>query len=610
MCGICGKINFNGKPVEESIIRAMMKKIKHRGPDDEGVLIDNNYGFGFVRLSILDLSPQGHQPMFDDTGRYMIIHNGEVYNYIELRDDLQGLGHRFRSSTDSEVLLHSFIEWGESCLHKLNGMFAFAIYDKQTKNIFAARDRYGIKPFYLYQDKNQLVFSSEIKSILVLKLFVPSINDEVVFNYFNFSRTDYGTATFFREINKLGHGEKMWIRNGKVEINRWYKIGDYEGLRIDDKKQFRQSFISSVKLRLRSDVPYGVCLSGGLDSGSIVRSIVEDLNERDINTFSSVFKVKHRANENAYIDELTKDLKNVHKVYTDADSLLDDLFDIIETHPEPFTTSAIYAQYKVMDLAKKNGVTVLLDGQGADEYLCGYHYFYGFYYKELFMKLKWFTLIKEMVFEYSKTKSLYGIKSFVYFLLPKSFKTKTIGGKNPVIKSDFYQKHITNSKIINNLHSSKNLQEAIANHFEYKLEHLLKWEDINSMRFSIESRVPFLDFHLVEGVYRAASSHKIKNGLTKFILREAMAELLPKSVLFRKDKIGFATPQEMWFRSDRMKKLFKEQCLSNANILDNYIDRKVLEEKFHKHIEGNANHSGILWKALNFKLWYQNTFIH
>ncbi|NOU48479.1 MAG: asparagine synthase (glutamine-hydrolyzing), partial [Bacteroidales bacterium] len=267
MCGISGIINFNNSPVEENQLRVMMKKIKHRGPDDEGIFIDNNVGLGFVRLSILDLSPAGHQPMFSHDKRYIIVFNGEVYNYLEIRDELKHK-YAFETGTDTEVILAAYQEWGELCLDKFNGMFAFVIFDIKTKDIFGARDRYGIKPFYYYRDDRQFIFASEIKSIL--PLIDKKANDIAIYDYLLYNRTDHTDETFFQNIHKLQHGSYFKICNGKFDFFKWYVLNEKIINSEITTEEYRKLFNNSLALRLRADVPVGVSLSGGIDSSSIV----------------------------------------------------------------------------------------------------------------------------------------------------------------------------------------------------------------------------------------------------------------------------------------------------------------------------------------------------
>ncbi|MFW9876094.1 MAG: asparagine synthase (glutamine-hydrolyzing), partial [Candidatus Thorarchaeota archaeon] len=407
MCGICGIINLNKEPVYEDKIRTMMERMKHRGPDDEGIFLDKNIGLGFVRLSIIDLSMAGHQPMFSDDSRYVIVFNGEIYNYIELRQELTGK-YNFKTRTDTEVLLNSYREWGNECLHRFNGMFAFVIFDKKRKDLFAARDRFGIKPFYYYIDSKHLVFASEKQAILTfLKNRIP--NNRALFEYLVYNRTDQGDYTFFEHIQKLPHGSYATIKDGNFEIERWYRLQEQIKEPFKTPKEFYDTFKQSVKLRLRSDVPVGVCLSGGLDSSSVVSVLIKEFGKSDVNTFSALYQKGEEADESDFINEYRNDLKNMHFTYPSAESLMLDLESFIKCHSEPVAALGPYAQFKVMQLAKEH-VTVTLDGQGADEQLAGYHYFFASYFKELLKGFKFLDLLKEMISYGRIHKSLVAIK--------------------------------------------------------------------------------------------------------------------------------------------------------------------------------------------------------
>ncbi len=472
MCGISGIINFNTNPVQEKEIRLMMQKMKHRGPDDDGVFIENNVGLGFVRLSILDLSVAGHQPMLSNDNRYAIIFNGEVYNYIEIREELKD-DFIFNTGTDTEVVLAAFQKWGKACLDKFNGMFAFVIYDKQTKEIFAARDRYGIKPFYYYQDDEKFIFASEIKSIL--PLVNKQANDSIIFDYLLYNRTDHSEQTFFKNIKKLPHGSYLTINNFKVEVNIWYDLSDkIKNQKSLSPEDYRALFNDSIKLRLRADVPIGVSLSGGIDSSAIVSSLIKDFNLTNLNTFSAVYGKDEPSDESEFIDVFKSMVKNMHYTYPNANTFFNDFNDFIDTHNEPVPDIGPYAQYKVMELASKS-VTVTLDGQGADEQLGGYHYFFGSYYRELLRDFKLLKFITENIHYLKKHHSINALKYMIYYLSPNFLQEKTNRSTFPSIDTGFIDNNNSTKQINKLLYNPKSLNESLFQHFKSKLEHLLKW---------------------------------------------------------------------------------------------------------------------------------------
>ena len=610
MCGICGIINFNNQPVREDQILRMMVTQKHRGPNDDGTFIEGNIGLGFLRLSILDLSPAGHQPMYDESERFLITHNGEVYNYIELREELRKKGHTFKSNTDTEVILKSYIEWGDKCLHKFNGMWAFVIYDRYEKKLLFSRDRFGIKPFYYYLDNQKFIFASEIPAILSVLENKPTANNQVIFDYLVFNRTDQTEQTFFKEINKLQHAHTLtiYIDNeiSQPVIKCWYDlrntIKNTEG--FNNPFEYRKLFSSAVGLRLRSDVPVGVCLSGGLDSSSIVSVLLNDYNFEDVNTFSAVYGKGKRGDESDFIDEFKGLIRNMHFTYPDSYTLYNDIDRFITAHGEPIPSTYPYAQYKVMELAKDH-VVVTLDGQGADEELAGYHYFFGFLLKDLLKSRRFIKLFAESSYYVANHKSVYGLKTFLYFMLPQHLKTKSRIFERGYLCNEFAAVYSENNTIAGDLYNSGSLNDALLDHFEYKLEHLLKWEDRNSMRFSLESRVPFLDYRLVEKTLASRADMKIKNGSTKYILRKAMDGILPDKIKNRKDKIGFMTPEDEWFRQDTFKDLINN-LLEADTFKNRYIVNPTKAKTLYQgHLDNKLQISKDIWKWINLELWFR-----
>lgn len=613
MCGICGIINFDQSPVTKEALQTMMQKMKHRGPDDEGVFREDNFGLGFVRLSIIDLSSGGHQPMFSDDNRYVIVYNGEIFNYIELRDTLRQSGFRFKTQTDTEVLLNAYRAWGKAMLDKLNGMWAFIIFDRKTKTLFGARDRYGIKPFYYSNDGKRLVFSSEIPPILSLMEQKPHADKSAIFDFLAFNRTDQTAKTFFEEIKKLNHGCAFTLdlnNNGKkdqpeMKIFKWYDLRRALKTGFESPEEFRELFSSSVGLRLRSDVPVGVCLSGGLDSSSIVSVLLKDYLKKDLNTFSAVYGNGHFGDESGYIRLFQPQLKRMYYIQPDEYTLLQDIEPFVKAHAEPVPSTSPYAQFKVMALAKDH-VTVTLDGQGADEALAGYHYFFGFYFKELFQKRQIGKLMVETGNYLKNHRSLLGLKSFLFFLLPQNLKTKLRVQEKGYLDREFRDAFQNkNNTIAGELYGSSNLQESLINHFEYKLEHLLKWEDRNAMWHSLEARVPFLDYRLVERVLSQQATQIIQKGMTKFILRQAMKDSLPEKIRLRQDKIGFGTPQDEWFRKTLFQQyindLLNDGSLTNRNIIDTIKAKNI----YQKHVDRKGNYGKEIWKWIHLEQWYK-----
>jgi asparagine synthase (glutamine-hydrolysing) len=630
MCGICGIINFNNTQVPETSIRQMMQIMKRRGPDDDGVFLEDSVGLGFVRLSIIDLSAAAHQPMVSADERYVVVFNGEIYNYIEIREELEKEGVVFASHSDTEVLLNSYIHWGESCLDRFNGMWAFVIYDRREKKIFASRDRFGIKPFYYLQTPEYFAFCSEIPPLLSLLPNKPHPDNQSIFDFLVFNRTDQTERTFFQEVKKLQHAQKLHINlntpppswgagggpggqmpanvqsNKRINISQWYnlreRVSQTQG--FTSPAEYKSLFSSAIGLHLRSDVPVGVCLSGGLDSSSLVSVLLQDFAKKDLNTFSAVYNKGQTGDESEFIKEYSSSLENMYYITPGASALAADLKEFVRAHGEPMPSTSPYAQFKVMSLAKGK-VVVTLDGQGADEELAGYHYFFGFYFKDLLTHFRIGKLCTELFCYIKNHTSLKGIKYFLFFMLPKKIRTGLRVYDTEYINPEFVNRFKDTNSIAGNVYGSKTLPDALLDHFEYKLEHLLKWDDRNSMWFSIESRVPFLDYRLVEKTLATSSDDKIHKGMTKHILRESMKGILPEKIRVRRDKIGFDTPQGEWFREPEWQVIVNEILDSNSFKNRKIITTELAKKMYQRHILKEVNASKEIWKWVHLEMWFR-----
>jgi len=606
MSGICGIIKFDGNSPEKDKVISMMQRQKHRGPDDEGVFLDKSVGLGFVRLTATDSDELSHQPMFDDTGNYVIVHNGTIYNYIELREELIDKGIKFKSNSDTEVLLKMYIEYGKDCLDRLNGMFAFVIFNKRSNTVFGARDRFGVKPLYYFHDKEQFIFASEIPPILDVYGWENKPNELVIYEYLLHNRTDQTENTFFDGIKKLQHGHYFDIKDNQFTIKRWYNVADKIKECDGNADNYKELLVDAVKLRLRGNFPVGVCLSGGLDSSAITSIIYRELSNTKVHTFSAIYNKGEHGDESDFINLYREELQNMHFITPDSSMLLSNLDHFIHIHAEPIPSTSSFAQYCVMSVAKNN-VVATIDGQGADEALAGYHYFFGFYFKELLKQAKFGRLLREILQYFKKHNSIDGLKYLVYFLLPSFLKNKVSTFEKSYLNKDFVHRVASSGKnlIVNELYSSNNLNEALINHFEYKLEHLLKWGDRNSMAFSLESRTPFLDHRLVEYTLSMPSRCKIRNGETKYILRQVMKGLLPEPIRKRKDKIGFETPQDEWFRTPDFQALINEILNSESFQNRGFIYSKKALDLYSKHLKKEINISKEIWKWIHLELWFR-----
>ncbi len=600
MCGIAGIVNLSGEPVDSRLIRSMLTELKHRGPDDEGIFIHNNVGLGHVRLSILDLSKAGHQPMKSNDETHWIVFNGEIYNYLELKQEL-GFKYAFKTKTDTEVLLAAYLEWGEACLSRLNGDFAFVIYNQEQNILFGARDRFGIKPFYYQCDANRFVFASEIKALLPLN-GKNVANEKIIFEYLVFNRTDQSEETFFQSVFKLQHGHCIRIENGVVSCRKWYDL--QASLQYPTRltpPEFRYELTRSVGLRLRSDVPVGVCLSGGIDSSSIASVLSQEYQLHGLKTFSAVYGRSDPADESRFIDCFKPIFRNMYAVTPSAEVFYSEFTDFIVSHSEPMPGVSPYAQYKVMQLAQGK-VAVTLDGQGADEMLGGYNYFYGCYIKELLFNWRLLAAARESVGCYRNNPSKEAFLYLGYYLLPEFMKRRS-GKGNSCISKNFHRRLSALSTLGSDLHNPSSVHDFCLKHFEFKLEHLLKWDDMNSMRFSIESRIPFLDHILVEKTLSVPSGQLLKNGTSKYLLREAMKGFLPAPIYSRKDKIGFATPADEWLRTTPFIDYVNELLNSESFNERGYFNVAECRRKHLRHINRETNAAKDIWKWINLEVW-------
>jgi len=596
MCGVTGIINLDNKEASVDLMKAMMLCMKHRGPDDNGIFTDGNVSIGQVRLSIIDLSSGGHQPMFTNDKRYSIVFNGEIYNYIELREELKGL-YNFNTATDTEVILAAYLIWGEDCINRFNGMWAFAIYDKFEKSVFISRDRYGVKPLYYYQTDDTFIFASEIKALHKVLKNKLSIDNNTVFEYLVYNRTDQSCNTFVKEIKRLQHGFNIYIKDGTVTQRKWYNLAEKLATPWEDPEEYRSVFSSAVGLRLRSDVPVGVCLSGGLDSSAVTSVILKDYNRSDLYAFSAVYGKDKHGDESRFINEY-RDMPNLTYVYPTAETFIEEFDDFLDCHFEPVHTMSIYSQFKVMKEASKF-VTVALDGQGADEQLAGYHYFFSSYFRELLNQFRWMRLINEVSQYYKAHNSLFALKYMGFYMMPNALKAYMGSKRNGSLNRDFFNSNNKSSELSQQLYDPESLNESLLQHFEFKLEHNLKWNDLNSMYFSVELREPFLDYRLVEKTMAGSAEQKINKGYTKWIFREAMKGVLPEVIRLRQDKVGFDNPSGEWLKSLPMRKVITETLNSDVLKTSGFLNMEECKKRYELHLSGKLNISNEIWKWIN-----------
>lgn len=612
MCAIVGIVSSADSSLNDIV--GMLEKVSHRGPDGRGVLrvdssgsvrakFDESSGeteesteriaLGHCRLAILDVSKAGLQPMVSRSRKTWICFNGEVYNFRELRDELRASGYLFSTGSDTEVVLAAWEEWGAQCFERFNGMWALAIWDGVKQKLILSRDRFGIKPLYFTVWEDRLIFASEIKGLLVDEAIPRTPNDAVIAAYLKFGMVNHSNETFFQDIQAFpaGHyAEVDWNEPGSfVPIRFWeLKVDDQVSLATSAEEAsevFRHLFNSSIQLQMRSDVPVGACLSGGLDSSAIVCSATQLGVVPRFNTFTSG-SVDKRFDERKWSDMVNSKTGSLsHVVIPDQDGFLSDLRSLMHVQDEPFTTASIYAQFCVMREASRAKVPVLLDGQGADEALCGYRKFYFFYLHELTKNRKYRRACHELLqlIRYGDRKALHLWEGKRY--LPQLFSGSKRGMANLIsstFRSNYDGSHLP-------LGAGVTVQERQnADVLQFSVPSLLRYEDRNSMAFSIESRVPFLDHRIVEFLCSLPTEYKLNKGRTKEILRRSMRGTVPDAILDRRDKVGFVTPQQVWMR-DRLGVLIRERFRTSEERISRWIDTPKLISGFEEFMAGRLS---------------------
>lgn len=556
----------------------------------------NNIGNSIIKLD-------GEEAIHDITSNFQITFNGEIYN----REELLQLIHSeniSEKSTDAEIVLYGFIDKREKILDLIDGVFAFVIYDKTLKQFFVARDHFGVKFIYYYQNEGNLIFASDIPEILPHIKGKLKPNDDVIFDYLVFNRTDQTENTFFNGVKKFPHGSYAIVNKEGIQITKWYDLTTKVKETKADKTEFLNRFEKCVSKRIATDKQWAICLSGGLDSSAIVSTVVNRLNVEGLHTFSSVYGKEYKADESKFIEEFKDIVPNMHYIHPTADVLYDDIERLVKSQVEPTPTTSPYAHYCVLKEAYANGVKITLDGQGSDEALAGYEYIPGLYHKSLFTHFKWITLFKE-IFKYLKLhRSTRSLKYMLFFLLPSKMRTKVRVSQRAYVNPEFVKKH-KSSVISEKLYGSKNMQEMLINHFEYKLEHLLKWGERNATAFNMVSRMPFLDPKFVEYGIALDDNVKVRNGYTKAILRDSMKGIMPDNVRLRVDKKGFTIPQEEWFRTEKFQKLVMDILTSESFKSRGYIIPEEAIKLYKKHLSGEVNVSKDIWKWVNLELWFR-----
>jgi asparagine synthase (glutamine-hydrolysing) len=628
MCGIAGKFNYySNQPVSESLIQAMCDKIVYRGPDDSGVFIDGPIGLGHRRLSIIDLSELGHQPMGSKDNRYWITYNGEVYNFLSLRKDLIALGYEFKSRCDTEVILYLYQEYGSACLDYLRGMFAFAIWDSKEQTLFLARDRIGKKPLFFYDDGKTLIFGSEIKSILEDSTVKKEINYQAFYDYFKYLYIP-DPKTIYQNIYKLEPGHFLVCSKQGIKKKEYWDVSFAENKSKplnEISEELYEILDESVKLRMISDVPLGAFLSGGIDSSCVVAMMA--LQKNDPVTTCSIGFDSEKYDEVQFAKIVADMYKTDHYELTVKENAASIIGKLPGYFDEPFADSSAVPTYFVSKLARRK-VTVALSGDGGDENFAGYEKYYlddienrirsripEFIRKPLFPGLAAILSRSDRTFcQKSKTllKTLGHDSSYGFYLTNTEIEDglwdqlindetrKNIGDYDPFsVTEHYYNKADTDN------HLSKILYTDLKT---YLPGDILVKVDRMSMAHSLEVRAPILDHHVIE--YAASIPHALKynRGEKKYVLKKALKTLLPDDILYRK-KMGFSVPLSDWFKNE-LKMLTEEALFDVKSGVSNFFNMDTVKRVWETHQSGRRNYGAVLWSLLMFELWYKVCFEH
>lgn len=624
MCGILGSFSPPPFTHQQERLRAALHALRHRGPDEQELeaydVAGGQLAFGHTRLSVIDLSTGGLQPMHRDAGRYSIVFNGEIYNYRELRQELTGLGLSFHSDSDTEVLLAAWATWGEACLQRLVGMFAFVVVDRAAGTLTCVRDPFGIKPLFYAASDQSFEFASEVPALLAIRGTRPALNGQRAYDYLVHGDYDSTPATFYQGVQQLPPGNLLVVTlAGKptTEMRRWWtpSVDERPAMPYADAVELvRERFLQSIRFHLRSDVPLGAALSGGVDSSAVVCAMRHVDPGLDIHTFSYV---AHGSPDN---EEHWVDLVNAHvnarghKVVVSEAELARDIDDMIRVQGEPFGSTSIYAQYRVYQLAREHGITVTLDGQGADELLAGYNGYPGPRLRSLLETegplAAWRFLqawsqwpgrsrlqgLKLLVAEstegglYQALRRLDGRRALPPWLRASALAEGGVSLRHPRQRPEL---DVRGRRLMAELAFSLNRRG---------LTSLLRHGDRNSMRFSIESRVPFLTLDQAELMLSMPEHYLISAaGETKSVFRAAMRGIVPDQILDRRDKIGFQTPEKAW--------LFAMADTVRGWLADDigvpFFDQAAVVREFEAILAGRQAFSWQVWRWINFIRWHQ-----
>jgi len=632
MCGICGKVSLNNSTdISKDLISNMCALLEHRGPDDEGVYLNHQpripgsnaqVGLGHRRLSIIDLSSAGHQPMSNENGSLWIVMNGEIYNFLELRKLLKQKGHKFKSQTDAEVILHLYEDKGVDCLKDLRGMFAFAIWDETAESLFLARDRIGKKPLFYSIKDTDLTFASELNALLQDKTISRDIDLSSIDDFLNYQYIP-APFTIFKEVKKLPPAHFLIWRKGKVHVERYWSLDYSKKLNLKE-NEYCERILSllkeATKIRLISDVPLGAFLSGGIDSSAVV-GIMAQLMDRPVKTFSIGFENKS-FNETPYARMVSERFGTEHKEFTIRPNALEILPELILRFGEPYGDSSAIPTYYLSKMTRQD-VTVALNGDAGDESFGGYERYIANKIAEQYKKPsvianKLFGGLVRNITETTQKKDIASrIKRFLeisgknredrYTELMAIFNEKS----RTKIYSDYMKMEIgknIHGNIISNTYHESNISDLVdstlfVDLMTYMPGDLLPKVDITSMANSLEARSPFLDHKFLEFSAKIPSDLKIKGLNTKHLLKKSLTKIVPEKIL-RREKMGFGVPVGEWFRGE-LKNYAYEVLLDPKATKRNYFKKEQIKQLLDEHCEGKVNNGAKIWSLLNLELWHR-----
>ena len=650
------------------LLQQMNRRLLHRGPDDEGYFLTStdgpgpmlrfreetelsgknevrhcNLGLAHRRLSILDLSPSATQPMSASDGNLWIVYNGEIFNYLELRQELRAMGEDFSTHCDTEVILKAYKRWGEKCLGRFNGMWAFVLWDARRRVLFCARDRFGIKPFYYFWDGRLFAAASEVKALLAHSAIRPKVNEPMIYDYLLFGFQDHSDATFFESIHQIPPSHYLILDTStkKMSIEKWWDLdikgSNGEACSVEKTKvHFLELLKDSIKLRLRSDVPIGVCVSGGLDS-STVAYLTEDVERKEGANFAHPHQARKSfsccfedpsCDDRPFIRAVTEGLAmEPFMTFPRGEDLWRELEEMTWMMDEPFRSSNQFSQWALMKLISQNGIRVALSGQGSDEILGGYRGYASVFIADLFRKGRWWRAGREWLKTPSSQEGIgkllltarifYGLSpSFVANAVPKLERItgKTLKVKGLSFINDKFQKRYSERyvRLLKDQHPNwANVRRKLYHDlFRYSLPQLLHYEDRMGMAFSVEARHPFLDHRLIEYVHSLPNSYIHQDGQRKWILRQAVRDIVPEMIWNRKDKKGFITPESSWIRMGEpyIRKVFSKESgiaagayLNQRSILDG-LSFELKKDAYSQHTQ--------IWRPLNLEIWFRKFGCH